>query len=382
MSRVYTRERLGLTSPVIRATGPRITTVDPAFGDEAGGDSVSIFGANLNGVVSAVSIGDAVASFEHINDRQIDAVTAAGTGTDDVVVTIGGKVITLADGFEYIAGGASDLVFASYFSNGTGEGDAAVGDGGLWAVENSGDDRLTVVSAAGLDFPAGMTNVLHIRYRSSPYTPANGRPYCAVGKEDMTTAPSQVGDKVFYRYYFRSEVTVNPGYGSHHPVQSAFEAGDCPGVCSVNHAHGSTFSWHTANLSMPTYDDTHRWFKDSFWGASLSANKTYRAEWCLEKAGAESYKLSVRIYDSSDVLLADDDDFVCNINSHNHTLADWNASPGNNINSANVGCIAHLWLTHQGDWNVTDEDGNRIWYGGVAASETQWCGPWIDGEGP
>lgn len=66
---------------------PSITGLNPNMGEPAGGTSVVIAGTNLNGATAVTFGGVAAASFTVNSATQITAVSPAGIGTVDVVVT-------------------------------------------------------------------------------------------------------------------------------------------------------------------------------------------------------------------------------------------------------------------------------------------------------
>lgn len=80
---------------------PTITSVSPSSGPEAGGTPIHIIGTDLTGA-SAVTVGGTAASMYSVVDAtNILAVTPAGTGTGDVVVTTAGGTATETDSFSY-----------------------------------------------------------------------------------------------------------------------------------------------------------------------------------------------------------------------------------------------------------------------------------------
>ncbi|MCI0636364.1 MAG: IPT/TIG domain-containing protein, partial [Actinobacteria bacterium] len=83
---------------------PELSAIDPATGDLAGGDVVSLLGTHLTGAV-AVSFGGTVAlSFVVIDDGKVDAVTPprAEPGAVEVVVETPGGTATLFRAFTYV----------------------------------------------------------------------------------------------------------------------------------------------------------------------------------------------------------------------------------------------------------------------------------------
>lgn len=83
---------------------PDVTGLKAASGDEAGGESVTVFGTGLAGALD-VSFGGTSAMIVAVSDSAIDVTTPPGTGVVDVIVTTPGgtSAVTTADEFEYVA---------------------------------------------------------------------------------------------------------------------------------------------------------------------------------------------------------------------------------------------------------------------------------------
>lgn len=85
------------------STKPTVASLTPAFGPESGGTTVSIAGTNLIGV-TAVDFGTTpAASFMGVSSTSMTAVSPAGHGVVDVVVTTGAGTssVTKNDRFSY-----------------------------------------------------------------------------------------------------------------------------------------------------------------------------------------------------------------------------------------------------------------------------------------
>ena len=81
---------------------PTIYFLDPSFGNESGGTSVSITGSGFTGA-TAVSFGSTFAiTFTVVSDTKITAVTPAGSGVVDVTVVTAGGTGTASSAFEYM----------------------------------------------------------------------------------------------------------------------------------------------------------------------------------------------------------------------------------------------------------------------------------------
>jgi hypothetical protein len=80
---------------------PTFSSVLPAGGPLAGGNSVVIVGAGLT-TTSDVTFGGGSASYVVDADNQISAVVPAGTGTVDIVVTTIGGDATATSAYQYV----------------------------------------------------------------------------------------------------------------------------------------------------------------------------------------------------------------------------------------------------------------------------------------
>ena len=80
---------------------PTITSCSPGSGPKAGGTAVHIVGTGLTAASALTFDGTAATMYSVVNATNILAVAPAGSGTGDVVVTVGGEDGTLTDGFTY-----------------------------------------------------------------------------------------------------------------------------------------------------------------------------------------------------------------------------------------------------------------------------------------
>lgn len=106
------------TSTVVTTTvlnTPRVTSVSPASGADAGGNVVTITGEYFSSA-AVVKIGGVSASnVSYLSSTQLQATTPAGTvGAADVTVTVGTLTGTLAGGFSYLAPVDCALTFTVY----------------------------------------------------------------------------------------------------------------------------------------------------------------------------------------------------------------------------------------------------------------------------
>jgi hypothetical protein len=103
----------GTTATVLNT--PRVTSVSPTSGADAGGNTVTIAGDYFS-TSAVVKIGGSPAvNVTYINSTELRATTPAGTvGAADVTVTVGSLTGTLAGGFTYLAPVECALTFTVY----------------------------------------------------------------------------------------------------------------------------------------------------------------------------------------------------------------------------------------------------------------------------
>lgn len=80
---------------------PTITSCSPSSGPKAGGTAVQIIGTEFTGATAVTFDGTNATRYAVVDATHILAVTPAGSGTGDVVVTTAGGTGTLTDGFTY-----------------------------------------------------------------------------------------------------------------------------------------------------------------------------------------------------------------------------------------------------------------------------------------
>jgi hypothetical protein len=90
-------------------TAPTVTGLNPGQGTLAGGNEVTIFGANFTGATGVTIGGIAVPSFTVVDSTRIVAVAPAGsaTGTTNVVVTTPNGTASRSGGYFYVAAPSS-----------------------------------------------------------------------------------------------------------------------------------------------------------------------------------------------------------------------------------------------------------------------------------
>jgi hypothetical protein len=127
---------------------PTVTSVSPALGNEAGGNTVNIYGTNLTGATAVRFGAVAAASYSVVSDTKISATSPAGTGTVDVTVTtLGGtSAVSAADRFTYAS--TVSTLSALSLSQGTLSPSFASGTTAYTASVANGVSSLTVTPTA------------------------------------------------------------------------------------------------------------------------------------------------------------------------------------------------------------------------------------------
>jgi hypothetical protein len=239
----------------------------------------------------------------------------------------------------------------------------ALTDGGKWDDASAGTTRVSVIPATGLDFPAGMTNVLAGRYRNTTDTQ-----HWLVSKTDGWQLPA-IGGVMCKRLYFRQTVVGTSGI-TYHPVEPAV------GACADEGEWVVTSTQPNFVFRIQTH--SHRW------ETTLPHGQTYRVEERWERTGTQTWVLHMRVYDSAGTLIRQDADFDCTVgHGAAHTLASTGPIAVNT--TSNAECLRSQninWQGSGGDGRGSDnENSNRMFYGGYALAFGDWCGPYVPGEG-
>ncbi len=246
------------------------------------------------------------------------------------------------------------LAFASDWSTELGTSVNALTDGGVWDGASGKPDILEVVVATGLDFP--MTNVLRVEQ-------LEGATHRNVNVAGAWPLPA-IGRWIYKRVYWRNNASTAGQAGFNHPVQSCAGAGPKCGDLWWRHNFpgGSTWQLQLTTNDTPYPENHHSP------GRVFAYDTTYRLEWAMKRLSTTTWELHARIYDSNDVLLYADGDFL---NSEGRgSLLDLPTIRTNDPTSQIEALIG--W---QGGRGVTG-GGEYIYFGGFAVSLTDWCGPY------
>jgi hypothetical protein len=209
-----------------------------------------------------------------------------------------------------------------------------------------------------------MANVLKVLH---PVLGVNN--YWNVAKQNGWTLPA-IGGFLYFRMYIRFDISGGAA-GAMHTVQTAYIGGDCPYTSEwelIRTATALDFSVSTKGGSSasdggPTSHE---------WTTSLARATTYRVEEQYERTGTNTWKLTIRIYDSSNTLIKQNSDFVCA--SHGENLGTYTTN-GNTITSG-TDCLRHKMIGQPdaGDRGSSDTSHQFVYYGGFAVSKQGWIG--------
>lgn len=205
---------------------------------------------------------------------------------------------------------AAGVIFSSDWSTSLGSSVNAQRDGIVggspapkWSFMG-GSSQCEVISAAGLDFPT--THCLRI-----PFSPA------AFSLLRVDTLPIiAVGTRRTYRWYYRCAMPASdariPDW-NFHPMQDGFAGGDCNWVFQTYTNFGP--EWQP---QLWAGNGTQPYPYNNWIGPRLAKGVTYRFEVQFFRNTATTFRLSIRIFNSANVEIANNSHFS---NGVSHTLA-------------------------------------------------------------
>ncbi|HNB58691.1 MAG TPA: hypothetical protein PK308_00160 [Phycisphaerales bacterium] len=290
-----------------------------------------------------------------------------------------------ASGLLSLAGGGFVPEWHWNFNTGTGWTDSAGRDTGKaipLTLFNGGNGGVTIASAAGKNFPAGVNNAIQGDH-------VTGATFDWVGCQNLWAAPSVAGDKLFGRLYVRCEYpdgAGNQAYDANHTIESyGVDAGgfdfDTNGGYAVkvgNYTDG------TFPLVFATYGPGTQYYfgynvgtpASSATRPALSKNHTYRLEWGLTlTASANVYRPNLWLYNEAGTLLASGSDWKDNLNGG-----------GVSLDPVGSNTLTTIGTTPIRGWRAGKNGGptfgqtSLIYYSGVAFSRIQQCGAYTSAE--
>jgi len=293
-------------------------------------------------------------------------VTTLVAGTAQITATSEGRsgsaMMTVSAPSSGGGGGNVPLVFASDFSTGLGNSQAAVTDASKsihWNDWHPDADQLYVVSASGLGFPAGINNALRTRYMG----------YNSADVKTLNQWPEPAtGGSMYFRIYYRLDIPNSYGNlpsGGHHPIEPV------PGACPFQ------FEYRIGSNANGTMD-----FKATLptgdYVQTLNKFQTYRFEWAFtNRTSAGAYKFEIRVYDASGAQIGSNSTF----HRMNSTITLGQDNPDVPLASD---CIRALTIGSNGPtgWETvgTTAADAFSYLSGVAISQVNWVGPYVPGE--
>lgn len=309
------------------------------------------------------------------NGRFRFAAVSSTAGNPVFTATVKSIVVTQTATVE-VTGDAPALPtldWFSDFSHATGTSDAAVADGASvgtrkWpgAVTNNGNG-LEVIASTGLDFPS--TNVLRVTAKET------GSGFLRILNSTLLTLPGE-NESIWYRVYLRHGQSFLDAPGSpdfdenNHPIELGFTGDE---DVTLHTLALSETTWRVGNGMTAAANG----FANSQWlSPVISHATTYRFEWQIARLTGVECNLHVRLYNSSNVLLYEDDDF------YNRSEVQGGLSSNPTLYLEAVSNLAEICAGLNGI-------GGTYWYpsdlfnyqGCFAVSRDTWCGAYDAGNG-
>ncbi|MFR9751241.1 IPT/TIG domain-containing protein [Nocardia sp. 004] len=147
-----------------RPMAPALTSLNPSFGPQAGGNTVQIIGSGFSGVGPlTVRFGSTATTFTIVSDTRINAIAPPGTGT--VGVTVQALLDGTSNALPYTYNGSGLL----YVTEGT-------NPGNVYSVPRTGGTPTLL--ASGMNQPVGVVRVGSLLY------------ICEIGADQVSTVPT------------------------------------------------------------------------------------------------------------------------------------------------------------------------------------------------
>lgn len=349
----------GVTSDVPSIEPTTGTANISVFAKQADGSPFAGMLVSGNIAVSSTGTGNTITAVDTVTDQTGRArFTFASTVSEakTISATVRGTAVTQTAPVTVAAAGALTPEFFSDFSTATGTGASARSDGGKWDDQAVG---FTVIANPGtLGFPAAMVNVIDVDWD-------NGFNFA---RTDTLPIPA-VGVARHYRWYMRVDIPNGVADSETHPIQDGFSAPTTNWMFKVYHNSAGNDKWRPSLWTQGNAYPLIRWTANS---TSLDKGVTYRVELMIDRTSTTEYQTAIRIYDESDVLVADEFDFfredsaVLTLGGMNPTLTfyDVNELAGLNCGTNDAGPESGRY-GYQGGFAVVDDQGWIGAYGSV-----------------
>ena len=292
--------------------------------------------------------------------------TTAATQNPQSATVTGGGTANVTFATEAIpAGGA--IRFQSDWANvAVGSSSDSIRDGGKWNLVGGFGHEVALTT--GLNFPTAKA-CKFVAHRSN-----SG--FALLRTTGMPVPP--VGSTRYYRWYVRMTFPDALVGNGDHPWQDGNAVSDCNYIVGVHYGSdvgaARNGQWQ---IGATFIGNTNGAFDNGPW---LNKNQTYRVEVALQRLSTTTYDFSMRVYDSSNNLLFDDDDFPADFGGGNlATRGPWTFRNVNNLDGFN--CGTNDFETAGNDfWTTTFDYGYQGCF--AIGDDTGWLGPYGSGTVP
>lgn len=362
---------IGGAPPVLPA--PTLASINPAAGTDAGGTIVTATGTNFQPGLTFLVGGVPADSPTFISSTQALFTTPPGlVGTANVTVqNPDSQSFTLFSAFTYSgAGGLINPLLFSDWNGLLGNSAAALRDGTKWDVYGSSN---SIVSSAGLGFPANMSRVMEVPWYPAAYAAHRIGPTFGVG-----VGPLTIGVPRYYRWYFRLDQPNGTADAQTHPVQDGGAAGTLNWELAIQNNRGNDVFACQWLLNSTVLANT-RVFECL---TLFSKNTTYRFETMVLRDTTTTFKFYVRVFNeaiSFTVPIFDEDDFIQVLpftpspptmaqyfTAQSHAFQNLSMTAGLNAGCNDVGVAGETGLYgRQGGFVISENQGFNGRYGRV-----------------
>jgi hypothetical protein len=292
--------------------------------------------------------------------------TTGATQNPQQATVTGGGIANAAFAAEPIPVGGAIRFQSDWSTANLGSASNDIRDGGKWNLVGGFGHEVALTT--GLNFPTAKA-CKFVANRSN-----NG--FALLRTTGMPIPP--VGTTRYYRWYVRMTFPDALVGNGDHPWQDGNAVSDCNYIVGVHYGSdvgaARNGQWQ---IGATFIGNTNGAFDNGPW---LNKNQTYRVEVALQRLTSTTYDFSMRVYDSSNNLLFDDDDFPADFGGGTlATRGPWTFRNANNLDGFN--CGTNDFETAGNDfWTTTFDYG----YQGAFAigDDTGWLGAYGSGTVP
>ena len=299
------------------------------------------------------------------NGSGVATGTIASTTAEAKTITAVSEGITVTDTAAVTVSEFPTLDwFSDYSVGGTGTTTAALKDGSggseKWngTITNAGGLEVVDASTEGLtDWPSD--NALKVTAIE-----ANGG-FHRVTKSGLTV-PGE-NESLWLRWYFRMEWDFGLGDNSNHPIEAPDTGAGEEWTWLGQHTASGV--WHNRIRSMSN-EDAFNAALSYIAGPDLARQTTYRFELQIQRLTGDEFQMHIRVYDSTNTLIASDADYV-----YANASGDLSDNPTFHFASGDGSNLSGLWNGLNGA-NGTYGSQLYAYEGCFAVSRQTWCGPY------